>query len=112
MQLPTYDHAHLLHSTAKHASTQSSRPKYASAGEIHRLSECPYLIEHLRTPRWAPNDEIQKNIDTKLAENKWLRDKIELAKEICTKACRIQKERGIKRVLHQRAGCVLIATLH
>jgi hypothetical protein len=55
--------------------------KECVCGEIHRFKECLYLIDHLRTPEWAPDAEIQKKIDMKLAENEWLRDMVENAQK-------------------------------
>lgn len=76
-KLSTYEHSAFATFNGKEAPW--TKPCVCS--EIHRFSECPYLMEHLRTPQWTPNDEIQKKIDTKLAENQWLRDKIELAQK-------------------------------
>ena len=88
----THDHAAFATFNGE-ANKDTQWTKKCVCDEIHRFSECPYLIEHLRTPQWAPNNEIQKKIDTKLAENEWLRDKIEIARKYAQNKCKGVKKK-------------------
>lgn len=83
-QLPTHDHSAFATLNGE-TNKDTPRTKECVCGEIHRWNDCLYLIEHLRTPQWVPNDEIQKKIDTKLAESEYLRDRIDLVKKYAQK---------------------------
>jgi hypothetical protein len=66
--------------SAESADTVPSKPKKRSncvCGENHYFSQCPYLIKQCRLKGWSPNDQIQKEIDEKLAKNPTLKSIVE-----------------------------------
>jgi Reverse transcriptase (RNA-dependent DNA polymerase) len=55
-------------------------PGNCPCGEFHWFSQCPYLIEELRTSDWSPDPRIEEEIKEKLEKSTTFREAVENAK--------------------------------
>ncbi len=95
-QETTRSYTHTAFATLNGKAQKEPWTRECVCGEIHRFSDCLYLIEALRPSEWTVNDEIQKKIDTKLAKNDWLRDRVEDAQNYVRKRIQFKKKEAPK----------------
>ncbi len=62
-------------------SPQSKQAKACLRGEMHRFSECPYLIKQKRPAGWTPNEQTKNTIDEKIANSERLKETVDSYKK-------------------------------
>jgi hypothetical protein len=71
--------------SASKSSKQQRQYKPCLCRGKHRFSECFYLIPQLRPSNWTPDEQIQKEIEQKLARSLSIREAVDRAKNYVNK---------------------------